>query len=296
MDSSFRNTLKQWSPVIVLLVAMISIQSGAAFAKQLLLTLGVPGTVTLRLSLAAIILCLICQPWKRFPSREAVQWIGLYGLTIAAMNTMIYAAFLYIPLGIAVALEFLGPLAVAILGSRKKLDFLWVFLAGLGVLLLLPKADMGNQLPWQGVLYALGAGVAWALYIVIGQRAGATAPSSMVTTIGILSGALAVTPIGLANTGLELFRPQYLPIGLAIAVMSSALPYYLEMVALKAMPTKTFGVLTSLEPALASLSGMIILHEFLSVIQWLAVICIILASFGAVATSRQPAATPELGV
>lgn len=294
MSSSLRTVLQQWNPVIVLLVAMISIQCGAAFAKQLLLQLGVLGTVTLRLGLASIILCVVCRPWRNFPDRKAVQWIGLYGLTIAAMNSMIYAALLYIPLGIAVALEFLGPLTVAILGSRKKLDFLWVVLAGAGVFILLPHADSGNELPWLGVLYAMGAGVAWALYIVIGQRAGTTAPSSMVTTIGILSGTLVVAPMGIASSGMELLNPKYLPLALAIAILSSALPYYLEMIALKAMPSRTFGILTSLEPALASLSGMVILNEFLTGVQWIAVIFIIFASFGAVASAKRPVPTPEL--
>lgn len=296
MPSSLRTVLQQWNPVIVLLIAMISIQCGAAYAKQLLLELGVLGTVTLRLGLASMILCLVCRPWRNIPNRKALQWIGLYGLTIAAMNSMIYAAFLYIPLGIAVALEFLGPLTVAVLGSRKKLDFLWVALAAAGVFILIPRADSGNALPWQGVLYALGAGVAWALYIVIGQRAGPTAPSSMVTTIGILSGAIAVAPMGIASNGMELLNPKYLPVALTIAVLSSAFPYYLEMIVLKAMPSRTFGILTSLEPALASLSGMIILKEFLTGVQWLAVIFIILASFGAVATAKRPAPTPELSV
>jgi len=293
MDSSFHRVLKQWSPLILLLVSMVSLQSGAAYAKQLLPSLGVAGTATLRLCFASIMLCVVCRPWRERPSRPALQVIAVYGLTIATMNVLIYSALLYIPLGIAVALEFLGPLAVAVLGSRKTLDFLWVGLAAAGVVILLPKTDSGSALPWQGILYALGAAVCWALYIIFGQRAGATAPSGTVASIGLLAGALAVAPVGIATAGSTLFDMQFWPSALVIALLSSALPYYLEMIALKAMPARTFGVLMSMEPAVASLSGMVILHEFLTGTQWLAVTCVMLASFGAVAFSRPPKATPH---
>lgn len=297
MDSTSGSERNKWVPVILLLVSMVSLQSGAAFAKQLLLSLGVAGTVTLRLCLASIMLCAVCRPWRDRLRLRSILVIALYGITIGTMNVLIYSALQYIPLGIAVALEFLGPLAVAVLGSRKKLDFLWVGMAATGVLILLPKSDPASALPWQGIAYALGAAICWALYIILGKKAAALAPSGAVASIGMLAGALAIAPVGAVAAGPALFDLQFLPYGLLIALMSSALPYYLEMIALKAMPARTFGVLMSLEPAVASLSGMIILHEYLSGTQWLAVACVMLASFGAVAISSPPQAIPEeLGV
>ena len=297
MDSVLHSERNKWVPVILLLVSMVSLQSGAAFAKQLLLSLGVAGTVTLRLCLASVMLCVVCRPWRERLHMRTLLVIALYGITIGTMNVLIYSALRYIPLGIAVALEFLGPLAIAVLNSRKKIDFLWIGLAAIGVVILLPKSDASSALPWPGILYALGAAICWALYIILGQKAGALAPSGTVASIGMLAGALAIAPVGAVAAGPALFDLQFLPYGLLIALLSSALPYHLEMIALKAMPARTFGVLMSLEPAVASLSGMIILHEYLSGTQWLAVACVMLASFGAVASSNPPRVIPEeLGV
>lgn len=295
MNSTQLRTQNRWGPVILLVVSMVSLQSGAAFAKQLLPSLGVAGTVTLRLCLASLMLCLVCRPWRRLPTRESLRVIVLYGLTIGTMNVLIYSALLYIPLGIAVALEFLGPLAVAVLSSRKKLDFVWVGLAAVGVLILLPKTDTSSALPWQGIVYALGAAVCWGSYILLGQKAGSMASGGTVASLGMLAGALAIAPVGIAAAGPALYDLQFLPSALMIALLSSALPYYLEMIALKAMPARTFGVLMSMEPAVASISGMLILHEYLTTTQWFAVVCVMLASFGAVAFSRLSQATPELG-
>ncbi|WP_010582439.1 EamA family transporter [Schlesneria paludicola] len=285
-----------WFPVALLMSAMISLQAGAAIAKQLLPSLGAAGTATLRLCFASLILCLVCRPWRERLSRRSLTVIGLYGLTLGSMNLFFCSALLSLPLGIAVALEFMGPLAVAVCSSRRKLDFLWITLAIAGVIILLPKADTGTALPWQGILYALCAAACWALYIVIGQKAGATAGSGTVASIGMLAAALAITPLGVMTTGSTLMNTQYWPTALAVAVLSSAVPYSLEMIALKAMPVRTFGILMSMEPAVASLSGMILLHEYLNGTQWLAVTCVMLASFGAVAFSNPSKAIPEAGV
>lgn len=290
------NPRSVWIPVALLMLAIISIQTGAAFAKRLLPLLGAPGMTTLRLCFATIVLGLVCRPWRIRLSAQSLRVIALYGLTIGCMNLLIYLALTHIPLGVAVALEFLGPLTVAVLSSRKKLDFLWIGLAAVGVVILLPKSESHSGLAWHGIVYALGAGLCWALYIICGQRAGAVASSGAVTSIGMLVATLAIAPAGIANSGMMLLDTQFWPMALSIALLSSCVPYYLEMVALKSLPTKTFGILMSLEPAVAALSGLVILHEYLTATQCLAVISIMLASLGAVASARPAKATPELNV
>ena len=281
-------------PVAVLIAAMVSIQTGAAIAKHLLTELGAAGTATLRLCIASFILIILCRPWNMRFTRSSLPPLVLYGLSMGFMNVLIYMALLHIPLGIAVALEFMGPLAVAIWASRRPVDFIWIALACTGVLMLLPAFDSAAALPLPGILYALGAGVCWALYIIFGQKAGALAPSGMVTTIGMTIAALVVTPIGIADAGYALLNKGFWPMAVSIACLSSALPYCLEMMALKRLPARTFGVLMSMEPAIAAISGFIILGERLSTPQWCAVACIMLASAGSVLGSRKPAATPEM--
>ena len=284
-----------WGPVVLLLISMVSLQAGAAFAKQLLPALGAAGTATLRLFFASTMLCLVCRPWRVRLGWRPLGTIALYGLTIAGMNTFIYLSLLSIPLGIAVALEFLGPLSVAVLASRQKRDFVWVGLAAVGVALLIPRADAATALRWQGIVYALIAAAFWATYIVVGQRAGTAAPSGAVASIGMVAGALAIAPLGIATSGAALLDSRFWPAALGIALLSSAVPYYLEIVALAAMPARTFGTLMSMEPAVAAISGLVILQEHLTTAQWTAVLLIMLASFGAVAYSRTPPA-PELAV
>jgi inner membrane transporter RhtA len=281
-------------PIAVLIAAMLSIQVGAAIAKQLLGDLGAYGTATLRLCFAAFILCIVCRPWRIRLEKVSLLPLLLYGLSMGCMNVLIYLALMRIPLGIAVALEFMGPLAVAIWASRRPIDFIWIALATLGVLALLPTTDSQAALPWQGIAYALAAGVCWALYIIFGQKAGAFAPSGIVTSIGMTVAALAVTPIGIAHAGSELLNQSFWPTALMIACLSSALPYWLEMMALKRLPAKTFGVLMSVEPAIAALSGLIILDERLTIMQWGAVASVMLASAGAVLGARRHAVSTEM--
>lgn len=284
-----------WFSVLLLLISMVSLQAGAAFAKNLLPSLGAAGTATLRLSFACVMLCLVCRPWRASLPLRSLGVIALYGLTIAGMNLFIYLSLFHIPLGVTVALEFLGPLAVAVLASRQRLDFLWVGLAAAGVLILIPRSDATAAMQWQGIVYALIAAVCWGLYIVIGQKAGALAPSGTVASIGMMTGAVAVAPLGITTAGAALVDTQFWPAALGIALLSSALPYSLEIVALSTMPARTFGILMSMEPAVAAMSGLVILHEHLTGAQWVAVMLIMLASFGAVAFSRTVPA-PELVV
>ncbi len=277
--------------LLVLAVAMVSVQVGAAIAKTLLPALGASGTAALRLFLAAAMLLCAWRPWRTRPSRAAARSIAVYGLAMGCMNLLFYCALRTIPLGIAVALEFTGPLAVAMVASRRTLDILWIGLAAVGLLLLLPLHATRGALDRAGIGFALGAGACWAIYIVFGRRAGSL-HGGQAAALGMLVGALFVVPIGIANAGAQLLRPALWPAALAVALLSSALPYSLEMFALTRLPVRTFGVLMSAEPAVAALSGLAILGERLNGTQWAAIVCIILASGGSAATIGWSVAAP----
>lgn len=281
-------------PIAVLLIAMVSIQSGAAFAKGLFPRVGAPGVTALRIAIASIMLTAVWRPWRLRPSASEARSIVIYGLAMGWMNFFFYLALSRIPLGIAVALEFTGPLAVAMATSRRAVDFLWIALAALGLWALLPLGTGAQALSLRGVTCALAAGFCWAIYILFGQRAG-DSHAGQIAALGTLVGALVIFPIGLAQAGAVLFDPRILPAACAVALLSSALPYSLEMFALPRLPTRTFGVLMSLEPALAALSGLTLLGERLTPIQWAAIASIMLASGGSAATSRpaRPAPLPE---
>jgi inner membrane transporter RhtA len=269
-------------PVGVLAIAMISVQIGAALVKGLFPAAGVAGATTLRLVLASMILSAIWRPWRLRPTAREARSILVYGIAMGCMNYCFYSALSRIPLGIAVALEFTGPLAVAIASSHRAVDYLWVMLAALGLLVLLPLGH--HSISGVGIAFALGAGLFWALYIVFGRKAG-TAHGGVTTAMGTVVGALVIAPIGVMQAGSSLVDPALLPVALGVAILSSALPYSLEMFALTRIPTKTFGVLMSAEPALGALSGFAFLHERLSLIQWAAIASIMAASAGSAATS-----------
>ena len=276
--------------VVSLLIAIVSFQAGASIAKHLIPAIGAPGTTALRLGLSAVLVCLIQKPWRSRPTRLSAPVILVYGLSLGTMNFVFYMALKTIPLGIAVALEFTGPLAVALAGSRRRTDFVWIALAGVGLLLLLPGdvigllpvfGPTGSALDPTGVLFALAAGVCWALYIVFGQKAG-RAHGSTASTWGMVIAASFTVPVGIAHAGRALLAPSILLQGLAVAVLSSALPYTLEMIALRRLATKTFGTLMSLEPAVAALAGLVLLHERLTPTQWVAIGAVMIASVGVV--------------
>lgn len=273
------------APIALLVVAMVSIQSGASLAKSLFPLVGAEGTTALRLVLGAIILSLVMQPWRARLNLAAYRSLLGYGLALGGMNLLFYMSLQSIPLGVAVALEFTGPLGLALLSSRRLLDFVWIALAVLGLWLLLPGGLAQTRLDPLGMALALGAGLCWALYIIFGQKAGA-AHGRQTVALGTWVAALLVLPVGLWQAGTSLFSVDLLPIALGVAVLSSALPYSLEMVALTRLPARTFSILMSLEPAIAALSGLLFLSEKLSWNQWLAIGAIILASAGAAATIR----------
>ncbi|MDF3826303.1 MULTISPECIES: threonine/homoserine exporter RhtA [unclassified Pseudocitrobacter] len=275
-----------WMPVFVLIVSMLSIQSGASLAKSLFPLIGAPGVTALRLALGTLILVIVFKPWRLRFAKEQRLPLLFYGLSLGAMNYMFYLSIQRIPLGIAVALEFTGPLAVALFASRRAVDFIWVILAVLGLWFLLPLGQDVAHVDLTGALLALGAGAGWAIYILSGQRAGAEHGPATVA-MGSLIAAVIFVPLGVLQSVDVSWHWSILPVGLAIAVLSTALPYSLEMLALTRLPTRTFGTLMSLEPGLAAISGMIFLGETLTGTQTLALAAIIAASMGSTLTMRR---------
>lgn len=265
--------------VASLVVAMLSFQFGAAVAKQLIPMVGAPGTTALRLGISALLLIVMQRPWRTVPSRANVPIILAYGLSLGTMNFVFYQALRTIPLGIAVGLEFTGPLAVALVGSHRPLHFVWLAMAVLGIALLLPLTPGSAPLDPRGVAAALAAGACWAVYIVCGKKAG-HAHGAAASTWGMLVAACLVVPVGVASAGSALWSMAVLPMGAAVAVLSSALPYTLEMTALRRLSTRTYGTLTSMEPALGALTGLLLLHEQLTFVHWLGIGAVMVASAG----------------
>lgn len=273
-----------FGPALAILAALVSVNAGAAWAKGLFPAVGSAGVVALRVGLSALILLAIVRPW-RFPlSRADVPNIVIYGVMLGAMNLCIYRSFERIPLGIAVAIEVTGPLAVVILSSRHARDFLWVICAGIGLWLLLPLRDTAHALDPVGVAYALAAAFCWAMYIVFGKRV-SSLHGGQAVSLGLLGASALTVPFGVAQAGGALLAPAVLAGGLAVALLSSAIPYSLEMRALKRLPRRVFGILVSAGPAVAALAGFVLLDERLTVVQWLAIGLVILASAGAAATA-----------
>ncbi|MBJ9977320.1 threonine/homoserine exporter RhtA [Pseudomonas sp. S75] len=291
MKTNARSLAATLFPVGLLLIAMASIQTGASLAKSMFPVIGAQGTTALRLIFASVIMLALLRPWRAKLNASTLRSVIIYGLALGGMNFLFYMSLRSVPLGIAVALEFTGPLAVALFASRRPLDFLWIALAVAGLLLLIPSGQTSAPLDLTGAAYALGAGVCWALYILYGQRAGAE-NGIQTAALGVLIAALFIAPIGIVHAGSALLTPALLPVALAVAVLSTALPYSLEMVALTRMPARTFGTLMSIEPAFGALSGLLFLGEVLSLTQGLAILAIISASVGATLSMRKQSNPP----
>ncbi len=284
-----------WMPVVVILIAMLSIQSGASLAKSLFPVVGAPGVTALRIALGTLILVVIFKPWRlRFKKEQRLPLL-FYGLSLGAMNYLFYLSIQTVPLGIAVALEFTGPLAVALFSSRRPVDFIWVVLAVLGLWFLLPLGQNIAHVDLTGAVLALGAGACWAVYILTGQRAGEEHGPATVA-LGSLIAALIFVPLGMAQATESIWQWSILPLGLGVAVLSTALPYSLEMIALTRLPTRIFGTLMSMEPALAALSGMVFLGETLTFTQTLALCSIIAASMGSTLTLRRDSKVEKVDI
>jgi inner membrane transporter RhtA len=282
-----------WLAVASLLVAMFCFQIGASIAKQLFPIVGAQGAVALRVGLSALIMIPFGRPWRARLTKDNWQPLVVYGAAMGMMNLLFYMALRTIPLGIAVALEFSGPLSVALIHSRRWMDFCWVALAVVGLLLLLPIRQGAAHLDWGGVALALGAGVCWALYIVFGQKAGAV-HGQYATSLGIIVAGCVIFPVGLAHAGMAMFRPDVLPLGIGVAILSSAVPYSLEMIGLRRLPAQAFGTLMSLEPAAGALMGLLLLGEHLSGQEWFAIALVVLASMGTALTVKSGEAHPRL--
>ncbi|MFF5759272.1 EamA family transporter [Streptomyces longwoodensis] len=286
-----RSTL---GPVGLVLAGGVSVQFGGALAVTLMPRAGALGVVALRLLVAAVVLLLVCRPKVRGHSRADWGTVVVFGLAMAAMNGLFYQAVDRIPLGPAVTLEVLGPLALSVLASRRAVNLVWAGLALAGVFLL--GGGGFDDLDPAGVAFALGAGAMWAAYIVFSARTGRRFPQADGLALAMTVGAVVFLPLGLAESGTKLFDPVTLGLGAAVAMLSSVMPYTLELLALRRLPASTFAILMSLEPALAATAGFLVLGQSLSLPQTLAIGLVIVASMGAVRTQvgrRRPVVAPE---
>ncbi len=263
----------------VLLLAMVSIAAGASFAQGLFPAIGPQGVTGLRLTIGALILIVVSKPWRLRFTAKPLSAILVYGAMMGGMNLLFYMSLQTLPLGVAVAIEFIGPLSVAILASRRLVDMLWIALAVAGLALLLPLRGTGTSIDLTGALYALGAAACWAVYIVAGQKAGRAFGNS-VTSIGMLVAASMTLPIGIAHAGSALLDPSIIAIAVVVAILSSALPFSLEMFALRNMSSTTYGTLISAEPAIGAVAGFILLGQVLPVEQWAGIALVAFASLG----------------
>jgi inner membrane transporter RhtA len=269
----------------LVLVGIASVQIGAAFATKLFVHLGPAGTVLVRVLFAAVVLFAIWRPRLRAHTARDLRLAVLFGLSLALMNLTFYEALDRIHLGIAVTLEFVGPLGVALAGSRTRLDLVWALLAAAGVALL------GGFGPANltGILLALTAGGFWAAYILLNARVGRAFSGGDGLAIAMLVATLPLIPPGIIDGGSNLLDPGYLAAGLAVAVLSSAVPYSLELEALRRIRPQLFGVLMSIEPAMAALAGLVVIGQGLSAVEVLAIALVVIASSGATFGARGPA-------
>jgi inner membrane transporter RhtA len=272
-------------PYAALLTAILTFCLGTSFAKSLFPLVGAQGTTAYRVGFAALILVAVMRPWRKPLNRRDLLRIVPYGVALGSMNLCFYLALRTTPLGLAIAIEFLGPLTVSLLYSRRPIHFVMVGLAVAGLLLLLPWRPTDHALDITGILFALAAAFCWALYIVLGKRT-AHLPSGQTVALGMVAAAIVVVPIGIHQAGAILLTPGWIVMGLAAALLSSAIPYSLEMVALKAIPANSLGVLLSIEPAVGAIIGATVLGESLTSLQSFAVALVVGASMGMVLTSR----------
>lgn len=272
-------------PVPAVLLAIISVQCGAAIAKALFPTIGAAGTASIRIGVSALILLLAYRPNLKAITPQQWKIVIPYGLSLGAMNLIFYIAIERIPIGLAVTLEFVGPLLLAIAGSKRLVDYCWVLLAAIGILLIAPWTN--DRLDPIGIICALLAGAFWSAYIVLGGKVSRIMNDGYAVTTGMLFAALLVLPFGFLDSGLSNLTPKLFGMGVALALLSSAIPFTLEMKALGKLPPRTFSILMSLEPAAASICAFIFLNESLNLYEILAVICVVIASAGSTLTAKK---------
>lgn len=284
-----RRAARSVPPPGLVLFAVGSVQLGAAVAKSLFDELGPSGTVFLRVGFAALVLLLLWRPRITGYTRREYLIAALFGIALSSMNLCLYLAIDRIPLGVAVTLEFVGPLGVAVAGSRRALDVLWAVLAAAGILMLAPLGIIGEvDLDPVGVMLALLAGVFWALYIILSAKTGSIFPGGTGLVIAMCLGAVVLLPLGIAGGGYALLDPWLLLAGFGVAMLSSAIPYSLELEALRKLPSRIFGVLMSLEPAVAALIGFLVLSEQLGFRSVGAMLLVTVAAAGASLFGGEP--------
>ena len=276
--SSQSRVMNALPPPVIVLLAIVSVQVGAALAKGLFQAIGSSGTVFLRVGFGALIFMLVVRPRIRGYSRTDYMLLIAFGLIIAGMNTAFYAAIARIPLGIAVTLEFIGPLGVSVFASRKRRDFLWAGLAAAGVVLLAPFGNV--TIDPLGVGLALLAGVCWGAYILLNVRVGRRFEGNSGLAMSMSVAAFVMLPLGIWTGGEALLNPKILLLGVGVAILSTVIPFTLELEALRRLPARVFGVLMSLEPAIAALVGFVVLRETTGLRALIALALIVIASGG----------------
>ena len=275
-------------PLLAVLGSVVALGIGTSLGKQLFPQVGALGTTALRVGFSALLLLLIWRPWRWTTSRADLKSLVRYGMALGCMNLMFYQSIQTIPFGVAVAIEFSGPLAVAFFTSRQRIDYLWIAFAIAGLGLLLPLGHDVASLDPVGVMFGLGAAVFWAAYILFGKKVGHLHAGHSVA-LGLTMAAITVVPFGVWHAGRALLDPGILLYGLGVAAVSSAVPISLEMVALKRLTPAAFGVMASMEPAVAALMGVLVLDEHLSGLQWLAIVLVMCAAAGSAATAKPDA-------
>jgi inner membrane transporter RhtA len=265
--------------VALVVAGVITAQFGAGYAVTLFDQLGPAGAAFLRLFFAALVLVAVWRPRLRGHRFADLRLAVTFGVVLGVMNLSIYSAMDRIPLGVAVTIEFAGPMAVAVIGSRRPLDLLWVALAATGIVLLTDPS--GGSLDSVGVMFALLAATMWAFYILLAERTGRIFPGGSGLAVAMVAGAVVVAPFGIGQAGSELLKPELLAAGAAVALASSVIPYSLDLEALRRLPASLFGVLMSLEPAVAALAGLIVLGQELGAREWVAIALVVIASGGA---------------
>ncbi len=273
------NLFNRFPPIVLVIVAMFSVQAGAGSAKFLFDELTATGVVFLRVFLAAVVLLAVTRPNVRHLNAKQWRAITIFGVAMAGMNYTYYLSLERLPLGLAVTIEFVGPLAVALWHSRRALDVVWVVLAAAGLALLNPFT--GNVDGW-GVVLALIAGAFWGTYIVLGQKLGKVLPGAQGLGVSLAIAAICLLPLGMPSAAPAFTQPWLLLSALGVAIFSSVIPYSLEIEALRRMDTRLFGILMSMEPAIGAIIGFILLSESLLPLQILAMVMVSLASYGAV--------------
>ena len=265
---------------------MVSFQTGASAAKELFPAIGPLGMVLVRAGVAALVMCALARPSPARFTASVLRRLVPYGVALAGMNASFYLSLVRLPLGLAVAIEFLGPLLVALAGSRRPADLVVVALVAGGLLLLLgPTATSVTPDP-RGVAWALLAGVFWAVYIVAGHRVGQVLPAASGAALGMVVATLAMLPFSALSLGGFARHPALIGPACAVAILSSALPYTLEMMALRRLSMRVFGVMMSLEPAIAALAGVVFLGEHLVARRWAGIACVVAASLASAAQHR----------